>query len=452
MKMLPEQIIKFLGQDERSKNVNKNSVMIFICKGVTMLISFFLLPLTVGYVNSETYGLWVTISSMAAWLSVFDIGMGNGFKNKFVECRARGDNEMVKKYVSTTYAMLCIIFIPLLVVFLLINPFVNWNIILNVKTEENLNLVFAIVISYFALNFILSTINTILIADQRPGDSSIRIVIQQLCLFIIIFILTKTTAGSLMNLCVALCVVPLLIIVLYNITLFNGRYKSIRPSFKSVEATLVKDLLSLSLKFFYLQIVGLILFQLTNFIIIHYYGANDVTLYNVAHKYFTLPNGFFVAISTPIWAAIADALAKKDYCWIQESLKRYTYILFLFALGEIIMLLIAQLVYKIWMGNTIGQIPFLISLFSMLSAIVAMSTTVYVNALCGAGILKLQMLFCVMSPIAFLVLCFLFIKVLHWGVWCILLANLLANVYGVIVAPLQCYKVFYKRRGGLWNA
>ena len=442
----------FLGQDERSRNVNKNSLVIFVCKGITMLISFFLLPLTVGYVDSETYGIWVTISSMAGWLSIFDIGMGNGFKNKFVECRARGDNEQAKNYVSTTYAMLSFIFIPLLVIFLIFNPFINWNSILNVTTTEDLNLVFTIVVSYFALNFILSTINTVLTADQRPGDSSVRIVIQQLCLLITIIILTKTTTGSLKNLCFALCLVPLMITLLYNITLFSGRYKDIRPSLRSVKLYLVKDLLSLSVKFFYLQIVGLILFQLVNFIIIHYYSADDVTLYNVAYKYFTLPNGFFAAISTPIWAAVAEALAKQDYSWICISLKRYTYIFLLFCLGELLMLLVAQPVYKIWMGDTIGIIPFLISVFCMLSAAVKMSTTIYVNALCGAGILKLQLLFCLISPIAFIALCLLFIKVFHWGVWCILFADLLANAYGVLVAPLQCYMVFYRKKNGLWSA
>lgn len=442
----------FLGQDERSKNVNKNSVVMFVCKGASMLISFFLLPLTIGYVDSETYGIWVTISSIAAWMSVFDIGMGNGFKNKFVECRAKGDDVMAKKYVSTTYAMLSFVFIPILILFLIINPFINWNSVLNVETVEDLHLVFAIVVSYFALNFILSTINTVLIADQRPGDSSVRMVIQQLSLLITIIVLTKTTSGSLTNLCLALCAVPLVIITLFNITLFSGRYKNIRPSIKSIEFPLIKGLLNLSLKFFYLQIVALVLFQLTNFIIIHYYSANDVTLYNVAHKYFTLPNGFFVAVSTPIWAAVADALTKQDYDWIRASLRRYTYILLVFVLGEVLMLGIAQPVYKIWMGTTIGHIPFLISLLCMLSASVSMSTNVYVSALCGAGYLKLQMLFCLVSPAVFIVLCLFFIKVLHWGVWCILAANLIANIYGVLVAPLQCYLVFYKQKGGLWNA
>ena len=443
---------RFLGSDARSKAANKNSIVIFICKGVSMLIGFFLLPLTVGFVNSETYGIWVTISSMASWLSVFDIGMGNGLKNKFVACRARGDDAMAQKYVSTTYAMLCLIFVPLLCLFLAANPFINWNRIMNVSTVENLNLVFAIVIGYFCINFIFSTINIILTADQRPGESSVRQLIQQIITFATILVLTKVTEGSLLKLCVALCIIPLVVIVVFNITLFSGRYKSVRPRFKAIDTSLIKDLLNLSLKFFYLQSVAMVLFHLTSFIIIHYYGANEVTLYNVAHKYFFIPNAFFTAISTPIWASVADALNKNEYTWIQAALKRYTIILGLFITGECLMLLLAQPVYHVWMGDKIGHIEFLISFLCMLSACVTMSNTVYVHALCGGGILKMQMFFCIISPIAFIGLCLLFIKVLHLGVWCILLANLLANVYGVVIAPLQCYLVFFRKKGGLWNA
>ena len=445
-----KRIIKIIaGSDVRSKNMTKNSIIMLISKGITILIGFFLLPLTVGYVDSETYGIWVTISSMAAWLSIFDIGLGNGLKNKFVEFRAKEDNFQVQKYVSTTYAMLCFIFVPLLCIFLIINPFINWETILNVHTEENLHLVFAIVIGYFSLNFIFSTINTILIADQKPGDSSIRTVIQQVCILLTIIVLTNITDGSLVKLCIALCVIPLLIIIAFNITLFFGRYYNIRPRLHSVDFSLLNGLLKLSLKFFYLQSVALILFQLTNFLIIHYFSASDVTLYNVAYRYFTMPTGFFAAISTPIWAAVAEALTLRDNTWVCKSLKKYTYVLGLFVAGELLMLLLAQPIYHIWMGDKISEIPFLVSFLCMLSACITMSTNVYVNALCGAGYLKLQMFFCVLSPILFIALCVLFIKYMGLGVWSILLSNLLANVYGVIVAPIQCYLVFFKNKGGI---
>ena len=442
----------FSGQDARSRNVNKNSIIILICKAVLMGINFVLLPLTVGFVDSATYGIWVTISSIVAWMSVFDLGMGNGLKNRFVEAKVMGDNKRAQEYVSTTYAMLSFIFIPLVLLFFIINPFINWSIILNVQIGENLNLIFAIVVAYFSFNFIFSTINIILTADQRPGDASIRSVIQQIFVLLAIIILTKVTGGSLLKLCITLCVIPLTITILFNVTLFSGRYKDVRPRFKCIRKELVKDLLGLSIKFFMLQVVALILFNLTNFIIIHYYTPEDVTLYNVAHRYFSVPHAFFAAISAPIWAAVTQAIVQDDYSWVKKSLKNYTAILLLFIIGETIMLLLAKPVYHIWMGDKISEIPFLISLLCMLSASVNLSTSIYVNVLCGAGYLKLQMLFCILSPIVFLLLCYLFIKVFQFGVWCILLANLLANVYGVLVAPLQCYLVFFKKVRGIWSA
>ena len=447
-----EKAKRLLGQDSRSRNVNKNSIIILICKAILMVVNFVLLPVTVGFVDSATYGVWVTISSIVAWMSIFDLGMGNGLKNKFVECRAHGDNRKAQEYVSTTYAMLTCIFVPLVFVFMVVNPSIHWDRILNVQIGENLNLIFAIVVAYFSLNFIFSTINVVLTADQRPGDAAIRNVIQQLLVLITIIVLTKVTEGSLLKLCVTLCVIPLVVMILFNITLFCGRYNNVRPRMQCVRKGLVMDLFGLSIKFFMLQVVALILFQLTNFLIIHYYTPEDVTLYNVAHRYFTVPHAFFVAISTPIWAAVTEAKTKNDYSWIRTSLKKYTLILFVFIIGEMLMLLLAKPVYHIWMGNKISEIPFLISMFCMLSASVSLSTSIYVNVLCGAGYLKLQMLFCIASPIVFGLLCFIFIKLLHLGVWCILLSNLLANVYGVLVAPIQCYKVFYKDAKGIWRA
>ena len=42
--------------DKRSINVKKNVLGSIIIKGVSMIISFMLVPLTIGYVSSDLYG------------------------------------------------------------------------------------------------------------------------------------------------------------------------------------------------------------------------------------------------------------------------------------------------------------------------------------------------------------------------------------------------------------
>lgn len=53
--------------------------MLFI-KGGSILVGLLLVPLTLEYVDSESYGIWLTLSSMVAWISFFDIGINNGLK------------------------------------------------------------------------------------------------------------------------------------------------------------------------------------------------------------------------------------------------------------------------------------------------------------------------------------------------------------------------------------
>ena len=96
--------------NERSVKAKKNIIASFLNKGVAIIISLLIVPITINYLNSEQYGIWLTLSSTVAWIAYFDIGLGHGFRNKFAEAKANGDLILARKYVSTTYAILGIIF------------------------------------------------------------------------------------------------------------------------------------------------------------------------------------------------------------------------------------------------------------------------------------------------------------------------------------------------------
>lgn len=50
-----------------------------------MLISFLTIPLMLNYLNNEEYGLWILVLSITNWIYTFDIGIGNGLKNKIAQ-------------------------------------------------------------------------------------------------------------------------------------------------------------------------------------------------------------------------------------------------------------------------------------------------------------------------------------------------------------------------------
>ena len=141
-----------------------------------MTMGLVLVPLTINYLNPTKYGIWITLSSVIGWFSFFDIGLGNGLRNKFAEAIANNDHKLAKMYVSTTYAVLAFIIGIVLFLFFLINPYLNWSKILNVGNDsglqKELSILALVVFSAFCLNFVIKLIATILIADQQPAKAS----------------------------------------------------------------------------------------------------------------------------------------------------------------------------------------------------------------------------------------------------------------------------------------
>ena len=55
---------------ERSVKAKKNILYMLLIKGGNILIGLLLVPLTLEYVDSEKYGIWMALSSMVAWIKI----------------------------------------------------------------------------------------------------------------------------------------------------------------------------------------------------------------------------------------------------------------------------------------------------------------------------------------------------------------------------------------------
>ncbi|MDY5238381.1 lipopolysaccharide biosynthesis protein [Bacteroides helcogenes] len=435
---MKENVLNFFTQgDERSLNVKKNIALMILVKGGSILLSLLLVPLTLNYVDNECYGVWLTLSSMVVWISFFDIGINNGLRNRLTEALAHNDYELGRKYVSTTYAILFLIFIPLMCLLLLVAPFVNWYSLLNINqgNVEGLLIAICIVIAYFCINFIFSTINIVTLAVQKPAISSMITLVQQLVSLTIIYILTLTTKGSLVYLCLALCVAPLVVILGANMVLYKKRYQEIAPTFKSVDFSVSSDLMKLGIQFFIIQTACIVQCQLINFLIIRYYGAAEVTSYNISYKYFSVLTMVWTIIITPLWAAVSDATVKQDYAWVKNAERKYLKLFMLFVLGGAFMFFISSYVYDLWVGSKV-VITSILSFWVFIYCLVSMFSGIYVTILNGMGLLKVQMYACFFSPFVFLGLCYIFIN-MGLGVHGFLIAMIISSFNGYLLAPVQ---------------
>lgn len=390
----------FVKGHPRSLLAKKNIIASFVIKGVSMAISLVLVPLTINYINPSRYGVWLTLSSIVVWLSFFDIGFGYGLRNKFAEALAEGKEELARIYVSTTYAILSIIIAVLLVVFFIVNPFINWAIILNSTPEMagELSILAMIIFVFFCLRFIFQLINTVLAANQQPAKGSFLELLGSIFSLLLIYILTKTTSGSLIYLGTALSLTPVLVLISSSLWFYNTGYKKFAPSFKFVKFTYARDLMTLGLKFFIIQIAALVLFNTDNIIIIHLFGSKEVTTYNVSYKLFSIITMGFNIIAAPLWSAFTDAYVRKDFQWIQTTIKTLEKLWMGLIVLSVLLLFTSPFIFKFWLGDKV-QVPFALSIAMSSYVIVSVWQTIHVYFLNGIGKVKLQLYLVIFSSL-----------------------------------------------------
>ena len=445
------QITDFFNKGQkRSIEAKRNIAGSLIIRGGSIAISLLLVPLTINYVNPTQYGIWLTLSSIIAWVSFFDIGFGHGLRNRFTEAIAVGNLELAKKYVSTTYAILAIIFSAVFLLFVIGNFFIDWTRVLNAPPvlASELSVLALIVFGFFCLQMVLRIIKTILLADQKPALASGIEMSGQLLALIFIFFLTRTTEGSLVKLGLALGLAQTVVLLIASVMFFVKGYKQYAPAFKNIDFSKAKDIFNLGAKFFLIQISAIVIFQTTNFVITQVLGPAQVTTYNIAYKYFFSIGMVFAIILTPFWSAFTDAYTKNDYKWMREALRRLKKIWLMIIPVVLIMLLLSSFAYRVWIGNAV-VIPFSVSLFSTLYVILFSRFNLFIFLINGIGKVQLQLYTNIIISVIFIP------TAIYLGKWFglegIIAANIAVALTHAILSNIQVNKLINGTARGVWN-
>ncbi len=435
----------------RSVQAKKNIISSFLIKGISICISLVLVPMLINYINASRYGIWLTLSSIVGWFSFFDIGLTQGLRNKFAEAKAKGDHKSAQIYVSTTYAVLLIIFVSLWLIFLCANRFLNWSDILKIPRDMSAEVSYLaiIVFTYFCSQFVLRIATTIVVADQQPAKASLIDLLGQIFSLLFIIILVKTTKGSLINLGIGLCLSPVLVYLGANIFLFKTTYKQYEPRLSKIDFSYAKGLFNLGLTFFIIQIAAVIQYESANIIIARTFSTADVTAYNIVYKYFGILTMMFAIFINPFWSASTEAYLKQDFAWIKNSIKKYNILNIIVFAGSIIMLVFSSEVYRLWLGKGKVHIDFTLSLWGFLYVSLGIFGSKYVNFLNGISALKMQFWSSLISPFLYVAVAYWLIDRFKMGPYALFIAAIIANVYSFI-APIQYYQIVVKQKKGIW--
>jgi len=441
----------FTKGDKRTLRAKKNILALIVIKGINILTGFLVVPLTIHYVSASTYGIWLAISSIVIWISYFDLGLPNGFRNKFAESVAQGDYLLAKKYVSTTYVLLALIFVGILTILIISNLFINWSSLLHVDSslKRELHYVFLVICIFFSIRVVASVFTFMLMADQRPALSAATQTIGQVLALATIYILTITTQSNLLYLAFAIAGIPCFAILAISFLAYRIKpYKRYAPSFRMVDFYLTKNILGIGIQFFIVTIINLLILQVINVVVSRELGPMAVTQYNISFKYFSVVYMTMELIVAPFWSGFTEAYTKKDFRWMDIILKKLELILVLSIPITLLMFLGTDFVIYLWIGDDVivpHSLAFAMSIFVFFQSAYCM----YSNLVNGTGKVGLQL-------VAFILMGLISIPVIvyttrNYGLWGCMLLPVATYAIIALLCRIQIKKIIHQNIKGIWN-
>lgn len=429
---------------KKNKQILKSISISLLLKPVSMLISLLFTPIFLNFMGQEQYGVWQTLMSIMNWITVFDFGINGGLTLLLTAAIVEKNEEEIKKVIATAYGLVSIIFCISYLIIIVLCIVCNWQTLLNTTVPVKFSVL--IVATYICLSFVFSLTNSIFSANQKAeGVTILQTVIQFMNLLNVYFI-AKLCSNYSNKLFIASCIYFFDGVIVNVIVLMIIWYKKriFKPKLSFFDKNKIKELTSVGLKIFFIQIAGLILFMTDNLIISNLYTPNEVTPYSITYNMFNLFYIIFIAILQPMWSKYTMEKEKNNFKWIKKSifLQLGIYILFLF--GIFFAIFIFKPFSIFWLKRDLNIPINLILIIGIYNAILIF-TCIFQTVINGTGNLNYCLVTSLIGAIINIPLSFFFAKNLNLGLTGIALGTVVSLLPAAIVLPIETFKYLNKK-------
>jgi O-antigen/teichoic acid export membrane protein len=410
----------------------------YITKIANLVLSFLSVRLLLSYLGSTNYGLWTTILSVFSWLSIGDFGIANGLRNKLTEAFAKKDKQKARGYITTAYIYMFFISIIIFIASLIIATTI---IFINKYSFQFIIIIYIMIIGS-ALNFVFNIIGTILYASNESGIVGVANLLNSL-LFCLLILLFRQIANSNIIMVSIIYNISLLLINLIISYKYFFKHKELLPRKRYFHKKYARDILELGIKFFILQICGIILFATDNFIISMVINVESVTKYSLIDKVYSNINNLYSIILVPVWSAMTYTYALKDIKWIKSITRKLHLLLVPMAFILIGVSFFFNDIIKIWIGKPIDYNLTIIILFATYSFMGAW-LGIYCALLNGFGRVNIQMILAIIGAIVNIPLSIYLAKNIGLGILGVKLATFSTQLLQAIILPIE-YRIVIAR-------
>lgn len=399
-----------------------------LTKGVAFTLTLLTVPMTLHYLGPERYGIWVTMISMLAWLSMVDLGIANGLSPMLSAAYGKNRQDLARDYIATAFWSLSAIATLAGTAITLLWDWIDWGLVFNIHEPEmkhQISRAVSLAVCFFLLNLPFSINQRILLAYQQGPTANLWQLLVSLAGVIGIYLVTLTK-GGLVFLVLGYSGAQLFISFACSIWLFGWSKPLLRP-FTRPKWPEAKQVFSLGGLFIINQIATLLIFQKDIMLITHYLGPAAATPYSVTWQMFFYLNAIHILISPYLGPSFGEAFARGDQQWMRNAFGRYMRATCIVAVPAIALLtMFHRAVLSAWVGPDLVPVLATVYWMALWSFVLAILGPM-VSLLVGVGRLKQYTIFNIAAATISLIMSIWLIKIL--------------GVTGVIAATVVSYSV-----------
>jgi O-antigen/teichoic acid export membrane protein len=377
---------------------------LFLSRGVSFLVMLATVPLTVGYLGAERYGIWLTLSSLVSMVSFADLGIGNGLRTLISEADGKRDQLLLAKLVSSAACVLTGTAVLLLLGLVVGYRGVAWTSVFGSLTSDVRNEVPLCVLvlgATFLLAMPLQIAQSVQHGLQKGYSATLWTTGGSVLSLggLLTAVAFKTT---LVPLAAALAGAPLVASLLNYVWFFWRERPDLRPRWRAVDLGIGLRLLRTGGLFMLLQISVAFSFTSDNLVVGAVLGVASVPLLAVPAKLFGFVQQFMGTLTGPLWPAFGEAAARGDAEWVRRTLRRaYSVSLVTALVSSLVLVVGGRWIIGHWSRHQVDVSVTLLIPLAVWTVVAAWGSTVS-TFLNGVGQVAVQTIAAVvMAPVAF---------------------------------------------------
>ena len=342
---------------ERNRRLTSGILTSFVSRGIAAVVPLVMIPITLNYLGTQLYGLWMAVAALTGMAAFADLGLGNGLMTKLAPCYSNGDVLAARRYISNAYAMVASLAATIVLILWAFSGLIPWISLFNVHdpgVAPHTTGIALICISAFLVNVPLSLVLRVQYAYQRVGQANIWQASGNLWpIPLVIGAVQLRLSPELVVM--AVVVGPLLSNLLNSLWLFGRQSTEIAPRLRYVHRDAARQLLGLGGRFLLLTIVMSLAMNADNLVIAHVLGLASVTTFSVPARLFAQLGLLVSMVNLPLWPANGEALARGDTDWVRRITARMTLASALtVAMPGLALVLAGDRFLSVWLGTDVG--------------------------------------------------------------------------------------------------